>query len=117
MTVPAQRWLSPTGQSPALDMQGQTSTISAGLSIDVGPYPDRSSWREWLTTDWKDAGGGTVQVSQATMGSVNGKGLYDNVPHKPGEDRPYAGGVDHRLDGSYRVADSEKHVLLRRLLF
>jgi len=80
MTVPAQRWLSPTGQSPALDMQGQTSTISAGLSIDVGPYPDRSSWREWLTTDWKDAGGGTVQVSQATMGSVNGKAFTIMFP-------------------------------------
>jgi RHS repeat-associated protein len=42
---------------------------------DVGPSADASTWNEWVTTDWGDSPGASVNAGQVVVGNISGRGL------------------------------------------
>ena len=74
-TLTVQPWLRATG-STALDLRAVPILQDVGnsSSVDVGASSDRSTWTEWLTTDWSDAPEAQLRAGILFLGGLSGIG-------------------------------------------
>lgn len=74
-TFTSNRFSRPAGHSvtdlSTLPNVRQTVGISR---VDIGPSSDPSTWTEWLTTDWSDASGGSLEEGPIILGGFVGRG-------------------------------------------
>ena len=60
---------------PHLQRLNGTSPSDEISRADVGPTADASTWNEWVTTDWGDSHGASLNAGQVIVGNISGRGL------------------------------------------
>ena len=70
------QWAKPTGQ-PASDISTMQTArqISNASRVDVGLSGDPATWTEWLTTDWSDASGGSLEEGIISLTGFTDRGV------------------------------------------
>src|SRR6266566_1991006 len=70
------QWAKPTGQ-PASDISTMQTArqISNASRVDVGLSGDPAIWTEWLTTDWSDASGGSLEEGIISLTGFTDRGV------------------------------------------
>jgi len=75
-TFTVAQWAKLTGQTASDISTMQTAQqISNTFRVDVGPSGDPATWTEWLTTDWSDSPGGTLNKGAISLAGLTGSGV------------------------------------------
>src|SRR5437867_552453 len=74
-TFTVAQWAELTGHLASDTSTMQTAQqISDSSRVDVGPSSEPKTWTEWLTTDWSDAPGGSLEEGAISLAGLTGSG-------------------------------------------